>query len=826
MIRHGIPALLIVGAAFLSTPAAAQVSASLERLSPAAPGFVERAREMLDAGNYTGVLDQLGFLAGMPGAGYENPLTADDSEECGWLLTEALAGLGNARCADVAADFLRRYPSSPYAPLVAAAAADALFFDHEWPDALLAYERVDIDALPPAKQAQTVYRKCVCLIRTGHFREARALLSRLRGKRGYADAYTFYSAYLDYIEGDFAKAYRRFADVAPGEKGLEAGYYMAQIEFSRSEYDNVIRRGVALLKENAEPSLSAEINRIVGLSYFKRNEYSPARRYLTQYVSQSADNPSPDALYALGVIAYANHEYQEAEDIFRRIPSDATPDIMQGTQLYIGQCALAAGDASRAAIAFEKAARNDIDPKVTETALYNYVTALTRGGNVPFSSAARLLQEFSTRFPDSPHAAAVEEYLAAAYYNEHKYDQALKCIASVSRPSAALLAIKQKTLYEQGVERLTNGQRKQAAESLRAAVAMGNAAPGVAAQASLWLGDALYSLGDYRGAASSYESFLRAEPRSQNAALARYNLAYALYKQKDYRRAARQFGQALSSRPGLPAELAADATTRRADCLYYTGAYSDALAAYSDAIARGGADADYATYRRAVLYGLSGDFRRKIEELSRMEKQWPNSRWLSKAMLEKALAYEETGRADEAAEAYRRRLNASQQVSTDELIRMAGTMHKAGRWRDLLDVTSRIRAAGGLDADELADIDLLEADASAALKDWHRAEALYSQTARNFTSLAGSKAAVALGERYLSSGKAAEAEKLMTEFTDAGSPHEYWLARGYIVLADALTARGDKATAREYLESLRENYPGSESDIFKMIDSRLKKLKK
>ena len=128
--------------------------------------------------------------------------------------------------------------------------------------------------------------------------------------------------------------------------------------------------------------------------------------------------------------------------------------------------------------------------------------------------------------------------------------------------------------------------------------------------------------------------------------------------------------------------------------------------------------------------------------------------------------------------------------------------------------------------DELADIDLLEADASAALKDWHRAEALYSQTARNFTSLAGSKAAVALGERYLSSGKAAEAEKLMTEFTDAGSPHEYWLARGYIVLADALTARGDKATAREYLESLRENYPGSESDIFKMIDSRLKKLKK
>ena len=70
---------------------------------------------MLGAGNFTGVPDQLGFLAGMPGSGYDNPRTADDAEECGWLLAEALAGLGDARCADVAADFLRRFPSSPFA---------------------------------------------------------------------------------------------------------------------------------------------------------------------------------------------------------------------------------------------------------------------------------------------------------------------------------------------------------------------------------------------------------------------------------------------------------------------------------------------------------------------------------------------------------------------------------------------------------------------------------------------------------------------------------------------------------------------------------------
>ena len=65
----------------------------------------------------------------------------------------------------------------------------------------------------------------------------------------------------------------------------------------------------------------------------------------------------------------------------------------------------------------------------------------------------------------------------------------------------------------------------------------------------------------------------------------------------------------------------------------------------------------------------------------------------------------------------------------------------------------------------------------------------------------------------------------MTDFTDAGTPHEYWLARGFIVLADVYTAQGKGYLAKEYLISLRDNYPGDESDIKQMISSRLKKLK-
>ena len=38
--------------------------------------------------------------------------------------------------------------------------------------------------------------------------------------------------------------------------------------------------------------------------------------------------------------------------------------------------------------------------------------------------------------------------------------------------------------------------------------------------------------------------------------------------------------------------------------------------------------------------------------------------------------------------------------------------------------------------------------------------------------------------------------------------------------------QGKNFEAREYLQALRSNYPGNESDIFDMIDTRLEKLKK
>ena len=94
--------------------------------------------------------------------------------------------------------------------------------------------------------------------------------------------------------------------------------------------------------------------------------------------------------------------------------------------------------------------------------------------------------------------------------------------------------------------------------------------------------------------------------------------------------------------------------------------------------------------------------------------------------------------------------------------------------------------------------------------------------AENPGTKAGAQSAVALGRHYLESGELKKAEAALLKFTDSGTDRQYELALGFIALADTYRAMGNKALAREYITSLRDNYPGTEADISDMISKRLK----
>lgn len=789
------------------------------RFDPLAAGYLDRAAAMYRCDNPGGTIDQIRHLD------TQGVLLGDESaEEAAWLLAIASYERGEQDCLRLLSDFTREWPSSAKAPEAAMAIGNWYFFAADWPRALTAYQKVDRDRLSGPLRTLCTYRLALSMIRTGHFAEARAPLARLKNARGYADVYAFYNAYLDYIAGDFKSAYAGFRKVTPSISGLDAGYYMTQIEYSDGRYEDVISHGGTLLSRRPIPELAPELNRIVGLSYFKTGRPDVAQGYLESYLATADGDRNPEAIYALGAIAYGQGHYRECADFMNELTDLETP-IGQGAWLYLGQCLEREGDLTAAALAFNRAARMGCDAAVTETARYNHITALTRGGKLPFASSATMLEDFAKRYPNSAYTPEVETYLATAYFNDRNYAKALQTVESMHNPSAEMLALKQKALYELGIADVSNGRPDRAAEYLRQAAAMRGSDRELAAQSSLWLGDAYSGLHCWKEARDAYNAFLRNTVSSTNRALGLYDAAYASFKLQDWNGAEKDFSSALSARPALDPRLKSDARLRLADCFFYTRRYDKAADLYSQAIAEGTAETDYALYRRASIRGLLGNLKGKAADLNAIAESYPESPLMAKAMLDLALLHEEAGRNDLAADAYRRRLAATGQVDTDELLRMARTMHDAGRWEDLLDVTARLRRAGGLEAEEMADTDLQEADAWLNTGQRAKAAEIYNRLATNTNSAAGARSAVTLAEMALTDGHADEARQLMEDFTDAGTPHQYWLARGFITLADAYAALGDRSLARQFILSLRDNYPGDETDIATAISSRLKKWK-
>ena len=987
--------------------ASASTLTRADRLSPLATGYLERARVMLDGGNYAGVIDQLKHLDTQGTA-----LPPSERAECAYLLALALYQRGDADCVELLREFAENYPASPQALPARLAAADYFFFAHEFGPALTAYEDIDYSRINPADRPLYDYRKALSMLRTGHYTEARTILESLQANRSFNLAADYYLAYCDYVEGNYDEAYKGFSETAKRTsstpvEGIYPEYYLAQIEYRQGRYEEVAGHAKALLSRDVPEELEPETLRVAGLSCFKLGQYDQATKYLHRYLRDDDIDPAPDAVYALGVIDYNEGEYDQAARRFSAI-TDLDNDLSQSAYLYLGQIAVKENDSNAAAVSFEKASKMKFDKAVSETAMFNYIAARTHGGNIPFSSSIPLLTSFLSDFPGSKYAPQVEEYLATAYFNEKDYPKALESINRIPNPSPETLAAKQKILYQLGISAMTNNRPQAAREYLTEAVKL-NGDPALKAQSYLWLGDACYASGSYADAEKAYQTYLKADRKGENRTLAQYNLAYAQLMQDKYAAASASFANSLKADPLLPKRMQEDALIRLADTQYYSGDYRSALKNYTNAIDNGAVDADYATFRRAVMYGLAGDIKTKLSELTALPSRFPNSKWLPNALLEKgqtytglgetanavaafeqlrgsyrqsaearkgmlnlAIAYmkeqntpkaeetykeiiakwpsseearlanddlrrhysstgglqeyaaflrsvpdapqidatemetlafegaetlfaenvketamlekyvadysngrylasalldiaigkDEAGDADGALEALNTLLSrrgdapevpealllkarlleekgaGSSREATEtyrELERRggadyaadaaAGIMRNTDKDEERMHYAAIVRQSGGLSADQIEEAEFYEASARMAKSGDKESIEAMKRLASNPTSLYGARAAVELGQYLIDHNNVADAEKVLTEFTDAGSPHEYWLARGFIALADVYHERGKTYLAVEYLKSLRDNYPGTELDIHDMISTRLKKWK-
>ena len=117
------------------------------------------------------------------------------------------------------------------------------------------------------------------------------------------------------------------------------------------------------------------------------------------------------------------------------------------------------------------------------------------------------------------------------------------------------------------------------------------------------------------------------------------------------------------------------------------------------------------------------------------------------------------------------------------------------------------------------------AKAFIGLKQENKAMADLKEISKDTRTAHGAEAKYLLAQLYFDGNDDKNAEAVLMNFIENGTPHQYWLARGFILLADIYIRQGDDFQARQYLTSLQNNYKGDD-EINAMIEDRLGKLKK
>lgn len=155
-----------------------------------------------------------------------------------------------------------------------------------------------------------------------------------------------------------------------------------------------------------------------------------------------------------------------------------------------------------------------------------------------------------------------------------------------------------------------------------------------------------------------------------------------------------------------------------------------------------------------------------------------------------------------------------------------GLMTTASTPEEVIVYADKYLSLSDLTADEREYGQEIKADALLMCGQYDKAMELLKALAADTYTSSGGSAAVKMANIYLKTGKPREAEKLMQAFTSGGCEDPDALALGYIALAEAYAAQGNKNKARQYLRALQENYPGGNAEITNQIANAIKQLGK
>ncbi len=599
-----------------------------------------------------------------------------------------------------------------------------------------------------------------------------------------------------YINGnDYTKALESISHIkSPSKKVLKAKQYVLYNLGIDAISNNRPTAAADLFKESLslgelDPKIYNDCNLWLGESLYRKGEYAPAKKYLQSFVSKTnIANPNYSlGLYLLGYTQFQQREYSQAQGSFNKIIANRgslSSQMLADAVTRIADCQYYAKQYSQAEASYDKAL--SISPEGGDYALFQ--KAMMAGLTKQHANKIKMMDDLLSRFYSSHLApsAMLEKGLAQI---------------ALSNNSAAVTTFERLLAkYPQSIE---------------------------ARKGLLQLAITEKTLGSESKAIASYKQVITKYPSSEEATLAAEDLK-VIYADNGNMDSLARFLNDTPNAPKIEVSEMDKLTFFAAEKAFMSDKGSiSKIKEYTHKFPNG-AYASTAQFYLAKDFFAKGKYDTALESIDKVLANASDASYAEDAIAMKAAILFKQGHATDALISY---TELAKKATTNDN-RITGylgairTAKELNRHTDVVENANALLALSGLSAEEEKETLFLRAAAHASLN--HSKEAIqdWSKLAIDGRNIYGAQSSFLMAEHYFEAGNLKEAEKVLNKFIDSGTPHQYWLARGFILLSDVYRKKGDAFEAREYLESLQSNYPGKEPEIFNMIDERLKSMKK
>ena len=396
--------------------------------------------------------------------------------------------------------------------------------------------------------------------------------------------------------------------------------------------------------------------------------------------------------------------------------------------------------------------------------------------------------------------SALDE-LMRAYPNSHYYDDAL---------------------FEKSRSLVMLNKENEAVNVLNKLISEFPQSP-LARQGGVQLGQLHYNASRYDQAAASYKTVIQNFPGSEDARSALQALE-TVYKDMDNIDAYVKYANALPGGMRITPLRQDSLTYMAAESLYMRGSKKDAESSLNKYLQTypNGAYASDAHYYVGVIADENNDKARAITNFKKVIDA-NNGKFLENALVYVAQTEYNAGDFQEALAHYARLNNAAQSLAHKQTAQlgMARTNTRLNNYHEVTRAVDLLLDNKNLSPETTTEAHYLRGKAFQEVREVDKAMSDFAAIAKDTRSIYGAEAQYLLAQSYYNWKSYDKAEAQVKEFMQMTTPHQYWLARALIVLSDTYFAKDDKFQARQYVESLKANYKGNESDIQQMIDERL-----